>query len=132
MKGFILSKTTITLLLTLILLGAFTPAILGAVDELIKRSLFIHAEQITGLINIAQSSPSGTSHKYILQKGECTVNITKVSVNLTSGKKTTIKEIISHVGVADSEIKCNRDEDKAFYIKRCGDKVFVDEKSRWC
>ena len=132
MKGFIISKTIIILMLTLIMLGAFAPAIAGSLDEYIKRTLFVQTEQMAGLINVMQASPSGTSHKFFLPKGECELTVTNGVINLTQNKNSIVREIISHMVVEDKKILCIKGEDKVFYIKRCGDRIFIDERERRC
>ncbi len=132
MKGFIISKTMITLMITLILLGAFAPAITGSLDEYIKRTLFLQTEQIVGLINVAEASPSGTSHKFFLPKGECELTIASGVINLTQDKSSAVREAISHIEIENKKISCNKAEDKIFYIKRCGDKILIDEQQRGC
>lgn len=127
MKGiFVPWRTSIELLLTLVLLIILFPALLGEVDEFVRRSVAIQADQITGIINILQASPSGTSHMYILQKGECELTINRLAVNFTSGKESIVKEVISHVPIEGTGIRCEKAEDKIVYFKRCKDKIFAD------
>ena len=127
MKGFVLAKTTITLTLTIIILIAFAPTILGTVNEVIRRGALSQAEQVAGIINVLQASPSGSSHRYILKEGDCVLKTNSVYVNFTAAKLSASKDIINYVQVEDGEIKCEAKNDKAVFIKRCGDRIKIEE-----
>lgn len=128
MKGYILSKTTIVLILTLVLVGAFAAPVSDVTEEFVRRSAFLQAEQVAGLVNVLQASPAGTSHIYYLPKGECELTTNQLLVNLTAGKQTAIKEVVKNEAVlADSSIKCDKGREKPLYIKRCGNKILVSE-----
>lgn len=126
MKGFILSKTSITLILTLIMLSVFAPAVLNAADELVKRGVFVQAEQIAGLVNVMQASPSNTFHAFQLPKGECRLELNSLHVNLTMNRQTAIKDIVIAGSVAESSAACG-EESKTVYVKKCRGRVLIEE-----
>jgi hypothetical protein len=128
MKGIFTMKTMVFLLVLFILILVFARPLSDVIDEAVRRSILIQAESIAGSVNVLQASPHGTYQKIIFQKGECRLKLAPLQVNLSIGKTNAIKEIASHAEIKESSIDCSKEEDRAFYLKKCGNTVMLETK----
>ncbi len=132
--------TYITVFLTIVMLVFFIQVVFGSIDDNVRTSSKINAEQIAGIINILQSSPSNTSYTINLPKMDCLIKITKNSVIFINPKSDGLKTLASldlskcndkecfSVDFARTNIEININpavqcSEKSFSLARCRNKI---------
>ncbi len=96
----------------------------------------IQGQQVSGIINILQSTEGSGTHIYMLPKGKCEMRIGSAVTFLqdAGGEKITTTHGIIKTGVVvkESLIKCSPNEEKKLYIMRCGNTLEVAEIENPC
>ena len=131
MKGFGPTVTLIIVIVTLVFIAGFLIyAYLGPPAEATKQSTRLTAEQIAGMINMLQTSPSIAKHTLELPD-KCIINIDGSVVKVTMERKSSISGIIrTDITVKPSEINCAK-TGKAYFV-RCPDYVEISGAPKDC
>ena len=87
MKGMIMFFTILLLVTAIVIIAAYSPLYQGAAQAG-QLSAERYASEISGIINIMQQSPPGTSHSYELPDKECILTLgDRVTMTLSPGEK---------------------------------------------
>ena len=87
MKGMMMFFTILLLVTAIVIIAAYSPLYQGAAQAG-QLSAERYASEISGIINIMQQSPPGTSHSYELPDKECILTLgDRVTMTLSPGEK---------------------------------------------
>lgn len=125
MKG--LTIVTLMLIITLLVAtaGFLVYVLFGSAELSTKQQARLTAEQVAGIINMMQASPSTAMHTLELQ-GKCTIVIQPPTVTVTIEKKLSTAGIIkTDVNIRPADLKCEKTG--RIYFIRCPDYIEVAE-----
>mgnify|MGYP001587884141 CR=1 FL=1 len=117
----------ITLIITSIIAIYGWYVIGGSIGEALATNTKLMGQQITGIINLLQSSPSGTLHEYELVKADGNLKIKDeiLEIRIRIGtEKFYTTHLIQHIPVRDIDIKFTPTERKIF-LARCSNEIIV-------
>jgi len=127
----------ITMLVLAIEIAAVSHVIYGAFDESASLNTILNGEHVSGIINMLQSSPSGTSYDYTLPRGRCGLRVRPASatssiraanaqINYSSDFTFIIDENSkSKINAAYFESGCSSVKEKHVFFKKCGNEIRV-------
>ncbi len=129
---------TITLVVVAVLAFGFVwQSIAGFVGESVATNTRLLAEQLESVVNVLQSSPSGTVHEYTLPKitGNITIRGTLLEVHLRAAKDSYYKtHVIGNIPIAvrptdpaiPDAIKFDA-QNRELFLARCGNEVILSQ-----
>lgn len=116
------------LLVSIIVLAAVMGTVQNFFNDAVKTSARIYARDISGIINLMQSSPNATTHEYTMPPLDCEISIgPSVKVAIRGEKQNAfVSELIrTSVSVDHSELACNKNSQTTLVFSRRDDNVTV-------
>lgn len=137
--------TIVTLMLLILTLVAFVGFLVRVLfdntNESIKQQTTMKANEIAGVINLLQASPSGTFHVVDMDKS-CLIEIDADSVTVAQSdtvvptqKLTAVKQsskagiIKTALTIEPAMLEC---KNGAAYVMRCGDTIKIRQRNKPC
>ncbi|MBI2076017.1 MAG: hypothetical protein HYT72_02080 [Candidatus Aenigmarchaeota archaeon] len=141
-KGMTLVTLIVLILVLVIFVGFLVRLLFDTTNESLEQQLSMRANEIAGIINLLQASPSGTFHVVELNK-DCTVEISPDNVVISvqsqpwipTLKLTTLRQssksgiIKTALSIEPAKLEC---KDGAAYIMRCLDTIKASQKTKPC
>lgn len=141
-KGLTLVTMMMLILSLIAIVGFLWHLLFDAANLSLKQRMTMNANEIAGVINLLQASPSGTFHAVELDK-KCLVEVNHDSVIfavtdqpwIPTMKLTTLKQsakagiIKTSMSIEPAQLDC---KNGAAYIMRCGDTIKTLQKKKPC
>ncbi|MBI2971240.1 MAG: hypothetical protein HYY37_02355 [Candidatus Aenigmarchaeota archaeon] len=118
----------VSLAVVLIVVGFFiwSGTIGPSLDEQLRGQAALNAQQIAGIINVLQASPSGTTHAYHLPARECKVKIgIQVNFSIDEGVSHVTDYIRTPAALEQYEFDCDEQREKTLTFSRADGRITI-------
>ncbi len=122
------------LIIGLLLVTVGRKILVGFAGELVQTDAALTAREISGIVNVLQTSPENTTVFYYLSKGNCSINLTDIFVESRVSFHGINRRGLSYfvendcIKTISSYIECDPEKEKTIVLKRYGHCIYMYDK----